>query len=339
MAMRETPLLSVIIPVYNAERYLSRCLDSVLAQTYDRLEILLVDDGSVDGSGCICDRYAGADSRVTAIHTANAGAFAARNLALDRASGDYIGFVDADDRLEPEMYGMLMSLALTHDADIAQCEMANDGAYQQLRGQQLGGDRVYEREELTAAFFREELTHGLLNKVFRRSCWEGLRFPALGYHEDAAVLAGLKGFCRRAVRTDRALYLYNTTNPSITRGKKKRLHIESMERLFAAFDKAAPDGAPYGSCFLCSEIPSGGRLILPGAEISPACAVRHIRFMHGIFLRHWEAACQTEHFRNAPGAKKLLRRIYRHLPVTASLLVWGYGTLTGLRSRARGVVR
>ena len=90
-------LISIIIPVYNVEHYLAECLDSVLAQTYKNLEIILVDDGSIDGSGQICDNYAGKDSRIKVIHQTNAGVSAARNKGLKVAKGEYIGFVDADD--------------------------------------------------------------------------------------------------------------------------------------------------------------------------------------------------------------------------------------------------
>ena len=97
-------MLSVIIPVYKVEQYLCRCIDSVLAQTYTDLEIILVDDGSPDGSGAICDEYAAKDSRIKVIHQKNAGVSAARNAGMDLASGEYLAFIDSDDFIEPEMF-------------------------------------------------------------------------------------------------------------------------------------------------------------------------------------------------------------------------------------------
>ena len=119
--MREPDkLVSVIIPVYKVEKYLPMCVDSVLNQTYQNLEVILVDDGSPDDSGKICDRWAGQDSRIRVIHKANAGAGAARNTALDEAKGSLIGFVDSDDYLHPNFYNYLHSL-MTEEVDISEC--------------------------------------------------------------------------------------------------------------------------------------------------------------------------------------------------------------------------
>lgn len=108
-------MVSIIVPVYNAERFLSRCVDSVLAQTQTDIQLILVDDGSVDKSGWICDEYAAKDSRVTVIHQNNAGVSAARNAGLDAAKGDYIGFVDADDYITPDTYEQALSAIGTCD--------------------------------------------------------------------------------------------------------------------------------------------------------------------------------------------------------------------------------
>ena len=99
----ETELISVIVPVYNVERYLRRCVDSILHQTYQDLEVLLVDDGSTDASGAICDEYAAQEERVTAVHQKNGGLSAARNAGLERAQGTYLCFVDSDDFLDSRM--------------------------------------------------------------------------------------------------------------------------------------------------------------------------------------------------------------------------------------------
>ena len=107
-----TPLISVIIPVYNVEKYLRRCLDSVIAQTYQNLEIICVDDGSIDDSGKICDQYAVRDARIKVIHQENQGLSAARNRGIDAADGEYIAFVDSDDYILEDMFERLY-IALT----------------------------------------------------------------------------------------------------------------------------------------------------------------------------------------------------------------------------------
>ena len=118
--MTDLPLISVVVPVYRVEKYLDHCIQSIAAQTYPNLEILLVDDGSPDGSGAICDRWAEKDSRIRVFHKQNAGAGAARNTALDAAAGELIAFVDSDDYLQPNMYAHLYGL-MKDGVDIAEC--------------------------------------------------------------------------------------------------------------------------------------------------------------------------------------------------------------------------
>ena len=105
------PLISIIVPVYNVEEFLPKCIDSILAQTYENLEIILVEDGTKDNSGQICDAYAEKDSRIKVIHKENGGLSSARNAGMDVARGEYFGFVDSDDWIEPETYESLMVLA------------------------------------------------------------------------------------------------------------------------------------------------------------------------------------------------------------------------------------
>ena len=108
MAVSTQPLISVIVPVYNVERYLDQCVESLIGQTYERLEIILVDDGSTDSSGEQCNAWANRDNRIRAVRQCNAGLAAARNTGLDLAKGEYIGFVDSDDYVLPDMFGTLL---------------------------------------------------------------------------------------------------------------------------------------------------------------------------------------------------------------------------------------
>ena len=112
------PTVSIIVPVYNAEKTLERCVDSILNQTYQDFELLLVDDGSPDGSGALCDAYARQDSRVRVFHQENAGVSAARNLALDHAAGEYLQFLDSDDWITPDATSSLVRAAREHQCDL-----------------------------------------------------------------------------------------------------------------------------------------------------------------------------------------------------------------------------
>ena len=123
-----TSKISVIVPVYKAEKFLERCVSSILNQTYKKLELILVDDGSPDRSPEMCDWYAQADSRVKVIHKKNGGVSTARNAGLEAATGDYIAFVDSDDWIEPEMYQTMMEAAMDHDCDVVMCDCVKDFA-------------------------------------------------------------------------------------------------------------------------------------------------------------------------------------------------------------------
>ena len=113
--------ISVVVPVYNVEEYLDQCVESLVGQTYKNLEVILVDDGSPDNCPAMCDEWAERDNRIKVIHKENGGVSSARNAALDIASGDYIGFVDSDDWIEPDMYEILIKNAKKYDADISRC--------------------------------------------------------------------------------------------------------------------------------------------------------------------------------------------------------------------------
>ena len=117
------PKISIIVPVYNVENYVSKCLDSIINQSYKNLEIIIINDGSTDKSGEICEYYSAKDDRMVLIHQKNQGVSMARNNALDIAAGDYIGFIDSDDWIAPDMYSTLYKNAIEYDADISMCNL------------------------------------------------------------------------------------------------------------------------------------------------------------------------------------------------------------------------
>lgn len=119
--MNSQPKISVIVPVYKVENFLDRCVESIVGQTYENLEIILVDDGSPDNCPSMCDKWAEKDRRIKVIHKENGGVSSARNAALDIVSGDYIGFVDSDDWIDPGMYEFLYENSQKYDADISYC--------------------------------------------------------------------------------------------------------------------------------------------------------------------------------------------------------------------------
>lgn len=169
-------LISVIIPVYQVAAYLPECLDSVLSQDHRNLEVILIDDGSKDDSGAICDRYAAEDSRVKVIHQKNSGAAAAKNAGLRMATGEYLSFVDSDDYLEPNVYGYMVSALQETGADAIHCNFREVSKIRSEdclvhTGRQLMGSREY-----LVRFTKDWSCPLLWNKLYRRSLFDGVFF-------------------------------------------------------------------------------------------------------------------------------------------------------------------
>lgn len=145
--------ISIIVPVYKAEKFIERCVDSILNQTHKNIELILVDDGSPDQSSEICDRYAANDSRVRVIHQENAGVSAARNAGLNLASGDYITFVDADDYVEPRMYEKMLERAIAYDCEVVMCDCVKEYAkYSQIYTHNIRAG-FYNQEQLEEEYY------------------------------------------------------------------------------------------------------------------------------------------------------------------------------------------
>ncbi len=205
-------LISVVVPVYNAERWLGRCVDSVLGQSYSNVEVILVDDGSTDGSGAMCDDFAARDPRVRVIHKANGGVSAARNDALEAARGEWIAFCDNDDFYAPGMLARLLTLCVEHDADIAQCACVK-GTADSLSTPPPRAPRVSTGREVLEDFYSLASIY-VWDKLYRRRVWDEVRFPVGSYtDEDQWVVHRLLGAARRVAITREGLY-YHFIHPA-----------------------------------------------------------------------------------------------------------------------------
>lgn len=178
-------MISIIVPVYNVEPYLRKCLDSIINQTYKDLEMLIIDDGSTDGSGRICDEYAEKDSRITVFHTENRGLSCARNLGLDEAKGEWIGFVDSDDWIEPDMYEVLIRRAEETGADVVECGVFKE--YSDKTAEHHRPDSVMHKTEAIHALVNRELSNSVWNKLWDKACYSSIRFPEGRMYEDVAI--------------------------------------------------------------------------------------------------------------------------------------------------------
>lgn len=228
----EKPLVTIIIPVYNIEDYLVRCVHSVCAQTYQNLEILLVDDGSTDQSGSICDKLAEEDDRIRVFHKENGGSSSARNLAIEKAQGEYLGFVDSDDYVEPDMYALLVDALLRYGALIAQVGRDEIDEQGKLRPNIC---EPPEKEEFVTApvFFRELLMHrgdcSFCTKLVSKKLFKNYRFPLGELNEDFKILIQMLGEAEGVVSLPKQAYHVFYRMGSNTRKKSKN----DFSRVFA----------------------------------------------------------------------------------------------------------
>ena len=210
--------ISIIIPVYKVEDYLETCIDSILAQTYKNLEIILVDDGSPDSCGSICDRYARVDARIRVIHKENAGVARARNDGLDIATGDYISFIDSDDWIAPDTYECLYRELKKQGAD---CAVGGCVTVYDREGKLEYPDRIEEGEpECRKAedVIRDLLLHAsaVWNRLFKKEIFQEIRFPLDRVNDDEVVALHAYAECSKIVFLHHPTYYYRIRGNSIT---------------------------------------------------------------------------------------------------------------------------
>lgn len=224
-------LISIIVPVYNTELYLEECLSSIQKQTYKNLEIIVVDDGSSDKSGVICDLFAEKDKRFKVFHQENKGQATARNTGLKKATGKYIGFVDSDDYIEQEMFEELYHAAQSSGAFIVMCGYEIFGKKSK---EYLANFDELEKDEATKALAQERIVHSyLVDKLFLRSLFGDIKFPDGKQYEDYAVMHLLFLKTNKVKMIGRVLYHYRFRDGSTTRttsGKKSRDFVEALEK-------------------------------------------------------------------------------------------------------------
>lgn len=227
--MNDLPLISVIVPVYRVEQYLDRCLRSITEQTYRNLEIILVDDGSPDNSGSICDNWAAKDSRIRVIHKENAGGGPARNDALDVATGSLLAFVDSDDYIAPYMFRHLYDL-MAEGADVAECEYLETHDDHAVFPEKDPVITEYTPEEAMQCHIQDTVFRQLIwNKLYRRELAEGVRFPSGTKIDDEYFTYRLLGNAKKLVHSDLVCYAYRQQDTSVMHQKFSLKRVESLE--------------------------------------------------------------------------------------------------------------
>ncbi len=226
-----TPLISIIMPVYKVEQYLDTCVQSLVDQTYGNLEIILVDDGSPDRSGELCDNWAKKDPRIRVIHKKNSGPSDARNAGLEIANGEYIGYADSDDILHPEMYDRLLSVMEKEQADIVECDYQEfyDGSTPSFPPAEERISVFTPEEALSHLITTGTFRYLVWNKLYRRSTIENLRFLSGKIHEDVFYVYQVFGLCKKIVKLHTPLYLYRQWPESIMGTSFSLKRLDSLE--------------------------------------------------------------------------------------------------------------
>ncbi|MBE5825462.1 MAG: glycosyltransferase family 2 protein [Butyrivibrio sp.] len=240
-------LISVIVPVYNVANYIRECLDSILAQTYSSFELLLVDDGSTDGSGSICDEYKERNDRIKVFHKENGGLSSARNKGLDEARGEYICFIDSDDTIRADYLDKLYSAITTNGSDMAFCDI--DAA--KLTKEPLKDKLSANLSKDTAKYWlyddrtREYVLMVVAwNKIYAKKLFDNIRYSIGKLHEDEFVIGALLNECDSVSFVPEKLYFYRENESGITSNANKMnvKHLDGVDALSERAQQALGDG-------------------------------------------------------------------------------------------------
>lgn len=221
-------LISVIVPVYRVEKYLKRCVESIAGQTYQNLEIILVEDGSPDRCGEMCDRFAKEDRRIRVLHQKNGGLSAARNAGIEAAKGAFLAFVDSDDFIAEDFIAALYEALVSTASEIAQCKYEYVAGNQMTKAKEPGTIRVLTGKQMLVEMYDYEGAYNVVawNKLYKSSLFQEIRYPNGKIHEDEATSYRLFYQAERVAFLDRYLYGYFTSPSSITRNEFKRNRLD-----------------------------------------------------------------------------------------------------------------
>jgi len=222
------PLLSIIVPVYNKEAYIEDCIRSILNQTFIDFELILVNDGSTDNSGLICRHFKTGDNRITVINQPNAGASAARNTGIQVATGQYIGFIDSDDTIEPDMYELLIKNALQYDADISVCRLRVIFPNKTVSPAESKGAVLLNHDEALSACLKGDLDRSANNKIYKSAIAKGIEFEGRIYED---ILYTCKAFIYAQITAFENVVKYNyiVRDNSVSMSSFNPKYIETID--------------------------------------------------------------------------------------------------------------
>ena len=234
---QEKALISIIIPVYKVEKYLEKCIQSVINQTYENLQIILVDDGSPDNCGKICDEYAKKDHRIEVIHKSNGGLSDARNQGLERAKGEYIGFVDSDDYIEADMYEVLYNLLKQYNADVSICNFYTVSQGKISIKNADNGINEYNRIEILKEILLDKNIQSYAwNKLYKKELFDEIKYPIGKKYEDIGTTFYLLEKCNKVVVTGKSEYYYINRQDSIVNNVTESTITDYIELIMQRYD-------------------------------------------------------------------------------------------------------
>lgn len=239
----ELPLVSIVVPVYNVEKYLERCLKSIIQQTYLMLEIILVDDGSTDSSGEICDKYSEMDERIQVIHKENGGLSEARNVGIDKACGKYIAFIDSDDWVTEDYISDMYIALKENDSDVAVCGMIKTSKEDFRRKKVEEENSVYSNDEAIRQLLYRRISTSAWGKLYKKALWEERRFKVGKLYEDVEPLYFILKKSKKIVVINKRNYFYFCRPGSIVNQKfsiRKMDYVESCKKVLEYVTKDYP---------------------------------------------------------------------------------------------------
>lgn len=233
----EKPLISIIIPVYKVEKYLEKCIKSVLSQTYKNLQIILVDDGSPDNCGNICDDYARVDNRIEVIHKANGGLSDARNVGLKAARGEYIGFVDSDDYVSNEMFENLYNTLISNDVDVSICNFYIVIDNKNIIKNADNGVKIYNKLEILKEILLDKKIQSYAwNKLYKRELFKDIEYPVGKKYEDIGTTFYILEKCSKISVSGSPEYYYITRGDSIVNNNTEGTVIDYISLISDRYD-------------------------------------------------------------------------------------------------------
>lgn len=223
-------LVTIIVPIYNVEKYLKRCVDSILNQTYDNLEIILVDDGSPDNCGNICEEYATKDKRVKVIHKKNEGVSEARNIAISKSNGNYITFVDSDDVIAKDYVEYLHNLVIEFSADISLCSFAKFSTNIKKEDMNENIEIFSSEQALENLFYQKNILTSCWGKLYNKKVFDGLTFPkGINVGEDLATIYKTFANSKKIVVSHSIKYFYFYRQSSAINSKFDVKRVDSLK--------------------------------------------------------------------------------------------------------------